>query len=274
MRILISNDDGAFNPALWAMVEAVKDLGEVLVAAPDRDRSGVGAGLTLNDPVRVKSIMSPVSGVEAWAVEGTPGDSVILGLRQLAKEPIDLLLSGINTGNNIGTDLIVSGTVGAGMQGFMNGVASAAISVAIERDALSPVVGAAIHDLAESMLEHVAAGGPTPFVNINFPRISDGPYRGAMVAGVGRRVVADAVETVTRGTRTMYWIQRRASALDERSQMDPDTDVWAMHHSWVSVTSLGAGLTSANNDGFAAGIAEVLDRSVKNHGQQADEAAG
>ena len=69
MRILISNDDGAFNPALWAMVEAVKDLGDVMVVAPDRDRSGVGAGLTLNDPVRVKSIISPVSGVQAWAVE-------------------------------------------------------------------------------------------------------------------------------------------------------------------------------------------------------------
>ncbi|MCH8235620.1 MAG: 5'/3'-nucleotidase SurE, partial [Chloroflexi bacterium] len=225
MRILISNDDGAFNPALWAMVEAVKDLGDVIVVAPDRDRSGVGAGLTLNDPVRAKTIMSPVSGVEAWAVEGTPGDSVILGLKQLSKEPVDLLLSGINTGNNIGTDLIVSGTVGAALQAFLNGTAAAAISVGIARDAESPIVGAAIHDLAESMLEHIAAGGPTPFVNVNFPRTSDGPYKGAMLADISKRVVADAVETQTRGTRTMYWIQRRASALDERSQMDPDTDM-------------------------------------------------
>ena len=257
------------------MVEAVKDLGDIIVVAPDRDRSGVGAGLTLNDPVRAKTIMSPVSGVEAWAVEGTPGDSVILGLKQLSKEPVDLLLSGINTGNNIGTDLIVSGTVGAALQAFMNGTAAAAISVGIARDAESPIVGAAIHDLAESMLEHIAAGGPTPFVNVNFPRTSDGPYKGAMLAGISKRVVADAVETQTRGTRTMYWIQRRASALDERSQMDPDTDMWAMHHSWVSLTALGTGLAASSSDEYAAGFVEVLDRSVKNlAGQQADEAAG
>ncbi|MCH8816195.1 MAG: 5'/3'-nucleotidase SurE [Chloroflexi bacterium] len=275
MRILISNDDGAFNPALWAMVEAVKDLGDVMVVAPDRDRSGVGAGLTLNDPVRVKSIISPVPGVQAWAVEGTPGDSVILGLKQLSEEPVDLLLSGINTGNNIGTDLIVSGTVGAALQGFLNGTASAAISVGIAGDAESPMVGAAIHDLAESMLEHVTAGGPTPFVNVNFPRISDGPYRGAMLTGLGKRIVADTVETQTRGYRTMYWIQRRASALDDRSRMDPGTDIWAMRHNWVSVTPLGAELTGVSVDGFAARLVEVLDRSVKDHaGRHADEAAG
>lgn len=275
LRILISNDDGAFNPALWAMVEAVKDLGDIIVSAPDRDRSGAGAAITFNDPVRAKSIMSPVSGVEAWAVEGTPGDAVILGMRQLSEEPIDLLLSGINTGNNVGTDMIVSGTVGAGVQGFLNGTASAAISVAIARDAESPVVGAAIHDLAESMLKHVAAGRPTPFINVNFPRASDGPFRGAKLAGLSKRVVTDAVETQTRGVRTMYWIRRQPSALDERSQMDPDTDVWAMHHSWVSVTPLGAGLAATEADEGTAMFIEVLDRSVKNNaGQQADQAAG
>lgn len=275
MRILISNDDGAFNPALWAMVEAVKDLGDIIVSAPDRDRSGVGAAITFNDPVRVKSILSPVAGVEAWAVEGTPGDAVILGLRKLSKEPVDLLLSGINTGNNVGTDMIVSGTVGAAVQGFLNGTAAAAISVAVARDAETPVVGAAIHDLAESMLEHVAAGEPTPFVNVNFPRIGDGPFQGARIAALSNRLVTDVVETETRGVRTLYWIQRPPSALDKNSRMDPDTDVWAMHHSWVSLTPLGANLAAAGSDEGTARFVEVLDRSVKkNAGQQVDEAAG
>ena len=79
-------------------------------------------------------------------------------------------------------------------------------------------------------------------MNVNFPRTSDGPYKGAMLAGISKRVVADAVETQTRGTRTMYWIQRRASALDERSQLEPSTDLYAMDPSSVSLHPPGTGL--------------------------------
>ncbi|MDP6822782.1 MAG: 5'/3'-nucleotidase SurE [Dehalococcoidia bacterium] len=275
MRILITNDDGAFNPALWAMVEAVKDLGDVIVSAPDRDRSGVGASLTLNDPLRAKPITSPISGIEAWAVEGTPGDAAILGLKELSKEPVDLLLSGMNPGNNVGADLTVSGTIGAGLQGFLNGVATASISVGLAKDAETSVVGAAVHDLAESMLKHVAAGGPKPFVNVNFPKTSDGPYQGAMLARPSKRTVSDEVETETRGFRTFFWIKRPPSVTDEGSQRDADTDVWAMRNSWVSLTPLDGGLSAISPEEFGTQAVEVLNRSVKNGaGSQADEAAG
>ncbi len=280
MRILISNDDGAFNPALWAMVEAVKDLGDVIVSTPDRDRSGVGAGLTLNDPLRAKLINSPVAGVEAWAVEGTPGDAVILGLKQLSKEPIDLVLCGMNPGNNVGADLTVSGTIGAALQGFLNGVATAAISVALLADADDRVIGAAVRDLTKSMLEHVATLGPDkpkPFVNVNFPKVSEGPYKGAMVAAPSKRTpgASDEVETQIRGVRTIYWIKRPPSALNAASQSDPGTDVWAMRNSWVSLTPLDGGLATISPEGFANQAVEVLNRSVTdNAGQQADQAAG
>lgn len=257
------------------MVEAVKDLGDVIVVAPDRDRSGVGAGLTLNDPVRAKTIMSPVSGVEAWAVEGTPGDSVILGLKELSKEPIDLLLSGMNPGNNVGADLTVSGTIGAGLQGFLNGVATASISVGLARDAESSIVGAAVHDLAELMLKHVDAGRPKPFVNVNFPKSTDGPYQGAMLTRPSKRIVSDEVEKETRGVRTIFWIKRPPSVIDEGSERDPGTDVWAMRNSWVSLTPLDGGLAAIIPDDFATEAVEVLNRSVKDHaGRQTDEAAG
>jgi 5'-nucleotidase len=270
LRILISNDDGAFNPALWAMVEAVKDLGDVIVSAPDRDRSGVGASLTLNDPLRAKPINAPVSGVEAWAVEGTPGDAVILGIRELSKEPVDLLLSGMNPGNNVGADLTVSGTIGGGLQGYLNGVATAAISVGLTVDAGSSVVGAAVHDLAKSMLQHVADGGPKPFLNVNFPKLSDGPYSGAMLARPSQRIpgASETVETEKRGVRTIFWIHRPPSALNETSQGEPDTDVWAMRNSWVSLTPLDGGLAQASHKGFATDAVNVLDSAVKNHKSQ------
>jgi len=277
LRILISNDAGAFNSALWAMVEVVKDLGDVIVSAPDRDRSGVGSGLTLNDPLRAKSITSPVSGVDAWAVEGTPGDAVILGLKQLSKGPVDLVLCGMNPGNNVGADLTVSGTIGAGLQGYLNGVATAAISVGLRVDAESPIIGAAVHDLAESMLNHVASGGPKPFVNVNFPKIDDGPYLGAMLAKPSKRIpgASDTVETQTRGVRTIYWIQRPPSALNEASASEPGTDVWAMRNSWVSLTPLDGGLAETSPHEFAHQGVDVLHRSVTIHpGQQTDQAAG
>ncbi|MCX8250430.1 MAG: 5'/3'-nucleotidase SurE [Dehalococcoidia bacterium] len=280
MRILISNDDGAFNPALWAMVEAIKDLGDVIVSAPDRDRSGVGAGLTLNDPLRAKLINSPVSGVEAWGVEGTPGDAVILGLKQLSTEPVDLVLCGMNPGNNVGADLTVSGTIGAALQGYLNGVATAAISVALLADADDPVIGAAVHDLAKSMLDHVATLGldePKPFVNVNFPKVSDGPYKGAMVAAPSKRTpgASDEVETEVRGVRTIYWIKRPPSALNAASQSDPDTDVWAMRNSWVSLTPLDGGLTTISPKGFANEAVKALNRSVMdNASQQTEQSAG
>jgi 5'-nucleotidase len=270
LRILISNDDGAFNSALWAMVEAVKDLGDVIVSAPDRDRSGVGSGLTLNDPIRAKSFTAPVSGVEAWAVEGTPGDAVILGLKELSAAPVDLVLCGMNPGNNVGADLTVSGTIGAGLQGYLNGVATAAISVGLRVDAESAVIGAAVHDLAESMLEHAAAGGPQPFVNINFPKLSDGAYQGAMLASPSKRIpgASDTVETETRGVRTIYWIHRPPSALSAASESEPDTDVWAMRNSWVSLTPLDGGLSETTPDVFGHKGVDVLNRSVQKNGGQ------
>ncbi len=280
MRILISNDDGAFNPALWALVEAVKDLGDIIVSAPDRDRSGVGAGLTLNDPLRAKLINPPVSGVEAWAVEGTPGDAVILGLKQLSKEPIDLVLCGMNPGNNVGADLTVSGTIGAALQGYLNGVATAAISVALLAEADDRVIGAAVRDLAKSMLDHVSKLGPDepkPFLNLNFPKVSEGPYKGAMIAAPSKRTpgASDEVETQVRGVRTIYWIKRPPSALNAASQSDPGTDVWAMRNGWVSITPLDGGLATISPEGFGNEAVEVLNQSVKaNSGQQADQAAG
>lgn len=266
MRILISNDDGAFNPALWAMVEAVKDLGSIIVSAPDRDRSGVGASLTLNDPIRAKIINPPVSGVEAWAVEGTPGDAVILGIRELSKEPVDLLLTGMNPGNNVGADLTVSGTIGGALQGYLNGVSTAAISVGLTVDASSSVVVNAVHDLAESMLHNISNGGPKPFLNVNFPKLSDGAYIGAMLARPSQRTpgASETVETEQRGVRTIFWIHRPPSALNETSQNQPDTDVWAMRNRWVSLTSLDGGLAEIKHEGFATDAVKVLDRSVRN----------
>jgi len=109
MRFLVTNDDGIYAPGLWALVKELIKVGEVIVVAPDREQSAIGTALTLHHPLRVQKVKAEVSGVETWAVGGTPGDSVIMGLSIFVKDKIDLVISGINNGPNIGDDVMISG---------------------------------------------------------------------------------------------------------------------------------------------------------------------
>ena len=127
MKILVINDDGITAPGIWSAVRALRRVGEVVVVAPDRQQSGVGASLTLHSPVKAsewkvdpefQSIGAGLHSVSAFSVEGTPGDSCILALETLVKD-VDLVVSGINAGSNVGSDVMVSGTVGGAVQGFL-----------------------------------------------------------------------------------------------------------------------------------------------------------
>ena len=98
MRILVTNDDGVHAAGLWALAEEIAKVGKVIVVAPDRDQSGIGTAVTLHHPVRAHRFRSPASSIEAYAVQGTPADSVIVGLQVLAAGEIDLVMAGINDG--------------------------------------------------------------------------------------------------------------------------------------------------------------------------------
>ena len=135
LRIVLTNDDGVYAPGLWAAAEALRELGEVVVIAPDRDMSGVGTAMTLMNVVRVQDIPSPVQGIKAYSVQGTPADCVILGSEKLLDGTPDLVVSGINRGANLGTDVMVSGTVGGAFQGYFRHIPSMAVSVVYETDA-------------------------------------------------------------------------------------------------------------------------------------------
>ena len=128
MRILATNDDGISADGLKALVGELKKIADVIVVAPDRELHGMGASVSLHEPVRVKETAPLLAGVESYAVEGTPADCVILSLGKLAKEKIDLVVSGVNRGLNLGDDVIISGTVGAALQGFVHGLPSIAVS--------------------------------------------------------------------------------------------------------------------------------------------------
>ena len=131
MNILISNDDGIYAPGVRALAEALSDSSHRITGVcPDRERSATGHALTLQEPLRVDQISGVYpAGIEAWACSGTPSDTVKLALDALLSDRPDLVLSGINRGANLGTDVLYSGTVSAAMEGVLEGIPSIAFSL-------------------------------------------------------------------------------------------------------------------------------------------------
>lgn len=261
MRILVTNDDGTNSEGLWALAEALTSVGEVYVVAPDRDRSGISAAMTLLDVVRANRVSSPVEGVEAHAVEGTPADCVILAHEGLYDEPFDVIFSGINQGANMGADVLLSGTVGAAVHGYLRGVPSVAVSSYYDPEGeiryTSACVGAVAiaRDLCESPVE-----GPL-LLNVNMPDADPSEVEGVEVTVPGNRAFLENVEREIAGRREHYWIKHN------RSNVQPDievgTDVWAVRNNRVSISSISPlhtdGIPNERLDRFAAAVRREME---------------
>ncbi len=200
MRVLLTNDDGVLAPGLRAMAEALEALAELWVVAPDRERSAVARAITLHSPLRIQEL-----GERRWAVDGTPTDCVYVGVVHLmAGARPDLVISGVNPGPNLGTDVMYSGTAGAAMEGCHLGVASLAVSTLGRTE--EDLRGAARFGAA--LAEQVAARGlpERVLLNVNVPVgcPADGPWR---LTSLGRRNYRREVvaRTDPRGRR-YYWI--------------------------------------------------------------------
>ena len=165
MKILLTNDDGYEAPGIHALCQALSQLGEVTVVAPRYEQSGVGHGITVHVPLRLRKI-EMVGAVAAYALEGMPADCVKLGMEQFLPQP-DLVVSGINNGINLGTDTLYSGTVSGAMEGFLNGIPAVAVSSGRgeNRDyALCAKIGA---ELCRRYVENNYQ--PHAVININIP---------------------------------------------------------------------------------------------------------
>lgn len=232
MRILLTNDDGIYAPGLWALASALKEIGEVVIVAPDREQSGVGASITLHNPVRLQKIKPLIEDIEAYSVEGTPADSVILAIRHLIKE-IDVVVSGINEGANLGNDVFVSGTVGAAFQGYFYGLPSLALSVAAFGNIhLEPAT-----KLAITLVKEIKSGSlPREILlNINLPNLPLEEIKGIEITRLGKRIYTDVIEEGFDGKRKYYWIVREKAVWET----EPGTDVWAIKMGKISITPLG-----------------------------------
>ena len=159
-RILVSNDDGVYAPGLQAAARGVADLGEVVVAAPAGQKSGVGRSISVFEPLRYAEVN--LNGFKAYAVTGTPVDSVIIGIFAIMKQMPDLCVSGINVGENISTDTVTtSGTIGAALEAASYGIPAIAASIqAVDQGDKFDMHHGAKHsfEVAEAVLGRVAGG--------------------------------------------------------------------------------------------------------------------
>jgi 5'-nucleotidase len=204
--------------------------------APDREQSAVGSSVTLHNPLRVKKIRSPIKDVKSYLVEGTPGDCVILALGHLLDTKIDMVFSGINEGSNLGDDVLLSGTVGAALHGYLKGVRSVAISVG----ALKEVHFDAASRLAVVLAPLIADLPAGVFLNINLPNLPLEQIKGIEVTRLGRRSYSDEIQPGHDGKRDYYWIVRG------RPEWVPEegTDIWAFTNNKISITPLYNELTN------------------------------
>ena len=238
MRLLISNDDGILAHGLECLVQAASRIAEVTVVAPDREQSATSHSLTLHHPLH------PVRrGERRWQVDGTPTDCVMLALEALMPERPDFVLSGVNHGQNMGEDVLYSGTVAAAMEGLALGVPSIAISAAGSHLRADPARLRAQVPVITSLLRHLTTLRALPsdtLLNINLPPLGADEVKGVKLTRLGRRVYSQSVAPMKdpRG-RQIYWIGGGSASWTG----EPDSDFRAVEEGYVSVTPLHLDLT-------------------------------
>ncbi len=241
MKILLSNDDGYQAPGIVALYEAIKDLGEVEVVAPQHNNSAKSNALTLHSPLFVHE-----SGSGFRYVNGTPADCVHVALTGLLGYRPDLVVSGINNGANMGDDTIYSGTVGAAMEGYLFGVPAIAFSQTQKGWGHLDAAARKARELVQHVIESRLSGEQPWLLNVNIPNLPHEQLKAFKVCRLGRRHAAEKVisQTSPHG-EPMYWIGGAGAAKDDAE----GTDFHATSQGYVSITPLKVDLT--DHDGLA-----------------------
>ena len=258
MKILITNDDGVFAEGLWALVKELRNIAQVIVVAPDREQSAVGTAVTLWQPLRIRKVKPVVPEVETYAVEGTPSDSVILALGNLVKGKVDLVISGINHGLNLGDDVHISGTVGAALQGYLHGFPSLAISTArgnsLHLDAAAKLAALLAKKIASNSLPS------NTFLNINLPNLPLAKIGRVQITRLASESHTNTVEEGNDGKGKYYWLVRQKL----NQPTDKKTDIWAIEQGNISITPLSTNLSSKLSPSILDNLCSGLFQELKN----------
>jgi 5'-nucleotidase len=238
--ILVTNDDGITAPGIHSLVNAVKDLGDVIVVAPDKPQSGMGHAITIGVPLRLNKVKDFFEGAEAWQTNGTPVDCVKLAVDKILHRKPDICLSGINHGANHSINVIYSGTMSAAMEASIESIPSIGFSLldySIEADFTAAEFYA--HTIVESLLKTKLE--KHFLLNVNIPAVPLDLMKGIKVCKQAyAKYDEDFDERLDPHGRKYYWLTGEFKNFDTGE----DTDVWALEHNYVSVVPVQFDLTN------------------------------
>jgi 5'-nucleotidase len=237
LNILVSNDDGIDAPGIFALVQELKKIGDVIVVAPDKQQSAVGHAITMNFPLLAKEVRK--NGVFfGYAVEGTPADCVKLAVRALLKKKPDLVISGVNHGANTAISIIYSGTVSAATEGTILGIPSIAVSLTTYGPPDFKYAAKFARKLAQLVIKKGLPEGT--LLNVNVPPLPEQEIKGVVVTRQGRAVWNDTFD-VRRdpANKEYYWLTGALENRDEGLGFDQS----AILSNYVSVTPIHYDLT-------------------------------
>lgn len=238
--ILITNDDDITSPGIRNLVEAVRDLGKVVVVAPDKPQSGMGHAITIGEPLRMNPMMHMFEGIEAYATTGTPVDCVKLAVDKILHRKPDICLSGINHGANHSINVIYSGTMSAAMEASIEGIPSIGFSLLDYRyeadftGARQTVTKIVSTLLKKKMDKHL-------LLNVNIPSVPARELKGIKICKQAyAKYEEDFDERTDPQGKKYYWLTGEFVNFDKAK----DTDVWALQHNYVSVVPVQFDLTN------------------------------
>jgi len=254
--ILLTNDDGFFAEGIEVLVPQLKDLGQIFIVAPDREKSAASLALTLHRPLRVKKIKA-----RAYAVDGTPADCVYIAVRKLLPKRPSLLISGLNKGPNLGQqDISYSGTVAAAIQGTFLQIPSLAVSLLPDEKNryYFDLSARIVHSIARAFLETKLPNGVT--LNINIP---SSPVKGIKIAKLGqKRYSPEIIEKKDPRQNSYYWI----GTGKPRARGSKDSDVMIIKEGYITVTPIHTDSTSYSiiqNPTFKRFFEEISDEILQ-----------
>jgi len=242
MNILVTNDDGIQSPGIWALAKELSKVGNVLLVAPDKQQSGVGTSVSFTrDSVTVNEVPSEIPGVKAFSISGTPSDCVILGIKRITQVHIDLLVSGINLGPNVGNDIPYSGTVMATLAGYFRKIPSMAVSLAFKDRTEEHRFDIAAR-FAATLAESIKSGSVNTdaILNVNVPNLPAEKIKGIMATRAAGFGYVRLGQETGKGKVAAY---ETTIGKPEKASLEENTDVWAIDAGYISITPVRLDVT-------------------------------
>jgi 5'-nucleotidase len=237
--ILVTNDDGIFSKGIRSLIEVAKEFGEVLVVAPDKPQSGMGHAITINNLLRLdKSDLFP--NISAYTCSGTPVDCVKIGIYEILKRKPDLVISGINHGENTSTNVLYSGTMSAAVEGAMENLPAIGFSLA---DYDSNADFSLSQKIAKEIIQNILSNGMPKGIclNVNIPKINENEYKGMKVCRAAKAFWEDRFDKrLDQHGNPYYWLTGQFSHNDDGE----DTDLYLLKNNFVSIVPIQFDMTA------------------------------